>query len=182
MCTYTLKHTETSTFINAAINTRGFKESIQYEFKTPLSAYKIAKVYETLSVAQQESVGRHKQGFKQFVRAIILAYPTSAPSIKYANAARNDEAKRMVSRVAGILNYPTTKALYDTITVGSINQNKYDRIFSEGSNTVHDETEKLLYNHTGDIVMVASSQKVHRDPELGGLYIYAIFYLPTAAE
>ena len=178
MQTYTLQHTETTTLVNAVISKGGFKEIIQFEIKEVISAYKINKVFETLTLQQQESVTRHKQGFKQFIRAIKLAYPTTADSIKEVRASRNDEAKRLICRLANILETSSSVMLKDIIGVGSMRAVRYERIFANNENTVTSDEEKLVYNISGNIGIVASSQKVTRDDAQGALYIYATFYLP----
>lgn len=174
MSNYTLNHTSTTTQINTNIVSGGFSELIQYEFKEPLSEYKVQKVYDSLTDTQRDNVSRHKTGFKQFVRAILLAYPAVATDSAQVHKTRSDEAKRYISRVSPHVGLSPTEGLRGYITGGTLSKKKYNHLFasSPGLTTVTDEN--LVYVKLGEVIMVSGTAPVSREKGLPEMYIYAI--------
>lgn len=179
MQNYTTKHTATGTVISANIKSGGFSEVISYEFAENISDFKIAKVYDGLTTEQQEGVARTKQMFKQFVRAIKMAYPTSLDDGESVNTLRADEAKRLICKAAKVLGYDTKAVQKNTIAAASIRQGQRDALFINATNTVVDVDEKLVYNESGDYVVVVSLEPVTRAQGLPPIYVYGMFAKPA---
>lgn len=178
MSNYTLKHTENSTLLNAVIKTGNFSEIMQYEFKEIISDYKIEKVFETLNDAQKENIGRNKLGFKQFVRAILIAYPTvTTPSETHRS--RGDEGKRYISRVAPHVNMKPTVALRNYVSSGTLSAVKYKRMIDDSPTKIVVEEEKLVYIHLGEFVLVSGTEVAVRGKGASERYIYAMFATKT---
>lgn len=178
MSNYTLYHSETSTLLNVVIRTGSFSEIMQYEFKENISEYKIQKVYESLTDAQKDNISRHKSGFKQFVRAILIAYPiVTTNSITYRS--RSDEGKRYISRIAPHVNMIPTEALRNYIASGTLSAAKYKRLIDDSPTKVIVESEKLVYIHLGEFILVSSMEMAVREKGAAERYIYVMFATKT---
>lgn len=179
MTNYTLAHTETTTRVDASISKGGFNEIIQFEFKQQISDYKIQKVYDSLTDHQKDAVGKHKTGFKQFIRAIALAYPSTA-GIGITPVSRSDEAKRYISRLAPFVDMSPSDALNSYFTSGTIHKKKYQSMIANHPDKVVIEDEKLVYVKLNGFVLVAGTEPVVREKEAPALYIYAMFCAPNS--
>lgn len=178
MTNYTLSHTEATTLLSAVIKKGSFSEIMQYEFKDVLTANKIEKIFDSLSDAQKENINRHKSGFKQFVRAILVAYPSLTTSSE-KSISRSDEAKRYISRVAPHVDMTPTAALRNYVALGTLSAAKYKRMIGDSPNKVVVEKEKLVYIHLGEFVLVSSTDPVVHGKDVGERYIYAMFAIKT---
>lgn len=175
---YNVSHNLKTTIVSTTITSNGFKEEIQYEFKYQLSDLQIQQVYDSLTVKQQEAVSGNKTGFKQFVRAILIAYPKTTDP-KTANRSRSDEARRYISRVSPYVNMSSSEALTNQISVGTMSPTKHEQLLKNHPKVVHIEDEKLLYVQHEGLVVVGGVNPVERGEDAPDLYLYGIFTSPT---
>lgn len=180
MKTYTVTHTAASTILSSVSINGGFKDITQFEFNALLTETEIDKVYVNLALHQKEAVGKNKQGFKQFVRAIMLAHPAVSKTNKTMTSSRADEGKRLACRTAKILGLPATDVLKNVLTVGTINQSRFDNLFVGNPNSKFNSDEQLVYNNSGDILITATKRPITRGKDGGDLYVYVIFTLPNS--
>ena len=174
MKTYTITHTATTTTIATEIKSSVYKENISYEFSDLLTNTEISKVFKSLTNEQQESVVRTKRGFKQFVRAIILAYPTASKDGGHATLARSDEAKRLALRLGKHLGLSSKVVLKNILTTGTLNETRMASVFTNNPNTKYYEKEGIVYNDTGDFLVCATERAVARSKDGSKLYVYIL--------
>lgn len=179
MYNYITKQSNDSTIVEVNINKAGFNEIIQYEFKTPISDTQIAAVWNGLSKSQSEGISENKQMFKQFIRAIKLAYPTSMKMANQYDASRGDEIKRIVCRTAKLLGYPVKVTLDNIVVSGTLTTRQRTLMFDTGSEVTLDEEEKIMIIQAGVFVIVATVESLIREEGQKPLYLYGMFVRPT---
>lgn len=176
MTNYTTSHTESNTLVSTQITKGGFSETIQFEFKRPISAYQIRKVFDGLTKHQQDALARHKTGFKQFIRAIMLAYPVErAPNNEKQLNPRADEAKRYISRISSHVDMSSSDAVRNYLTSGTVSKKKYDNMIGNHPDKVVVEDEKLVYIRMNGFTIVSGTDSILRAKGAKPLYIYAVF-------
>lgn len=178
MTNYIVKQATDKTIVEAVIKTGSFSETIQYEFKNNISDNKIKEVYDALPKESQEEICKTKNGFKRFIRVIIIANPSVTDS-KTAYKQNIGEAKRYASKIAKHLKIPNAVSLDGYITSGTFNESKYRKIFTDHPELVKLEDQQLVYVKHNGLVMVSSLLPSRTEGVESPRYIYVIFSIPT---